>query len=203
MPCPPARPHLQRLSGISSRLLLAAMNSSRLASLPMPEGSPSKSRLLEFRYSFFSLVSLQMADWRESRQGRVRAAARVAQQPSCPPPQGWTHRQGGELISGQVQGLHVHPLVDAQGQLCNLVAAEVEAAQAGESVQALGHPRQVVAGQVHVWSVGEGASARAPPGSSSAARPCPNPAAPPPGSVAFSASLNLPEPPRNSLTRGV
>lgn len=75
----PTCPHLQRLSGISSRLLLAAMNSSRLASLPMPEGSPSKSRWLEFRYSFFSLVSLQMADWRESRQGGVRAAAKVAQ----------------------------------------------------------------------------------------------------------------------------
>lgn len=78
IPCP-ACPYLQRLSGISSRLLLAAMNSSRLASLPMPEGSPSKSRLLEFRYSFFSLVSLQMADWRENRQGKVRAAARMAQ----------------------------------------------------------------------------------------------------------------------------
>lgn len=55
--------NLQRLSGMSSRLLLAAMNSSRLASLPMPEGIPSKSSLLELRYIFFSLVSLQMADW--------------------------------------------------------------------------------------------------------------------------------------------
>lgn len=54
--------HLQRLSGISSRLLSAAANSSRLDSLPMPEGSPSKSSLLEFRYSLFSLASLQMAD---------------------------------------------------------------------------------------------------------------------------------------------
>lgn len=60
--------HLQRLSGISSRLLLAAMNSSRLVSLPMPEGSPSKSSLLEFRYNFFSFVSLQMADWRGGHQ---------------------------------------------------------------------------------------------------------------------------------------
>ena len=62
----PLRPasarHLHRLSGISSRLLLAAMNSSRLDSLPMPEGSPSKSSLLELRYSLLSLVSLQMAD---------------------------------------------------------------------------------------------------------------------------------------------
>lgn len=54
---------------MSSRLLLAAMNSSRLASLPTPEGSPSKSSLLEFRYSFFSLVSLQMADWRGRSRG--------------------------------------------------------------------------------------------------------------------------------------
>lgn len=61
----------------------------------------------------------------------------------------------------------MHPLVDAQGQLCNLVAAEIEAAQAGESVQALRHPRQVVAGQVHIWSVGEGASARRTPSPSS------------------------------------
>lgn len=59
--------HLQRLSGMSSRLLLAAMNSSRLASFPMPEGMPSKSNLLEFRYSFFSFVTLQMADWGRSR----------------------------------------------------------------------------------------------------------------------------------------
>ena len=59
---PASAQHLQRLSGISSSLLLAAMNSSRLDSLPMPEGSPSKSSLLEFRYSLFSLVSLQMAD---------------------------------------------------------------------------------------------------------------------------------------------
>ena len=62
-----AVPYLQRLSGMSSRLLLAAMNSSRLASLPMPEGIPSKSSLLEFRYIFFSLVSLQMADWGRRR----------------------------------------------------------------------------------------------------------------------------------------
>lgn len=61
---PHAPQHLHRLSGISSRLLLAAMNSSRLVSLPMPEGSPSKSSLLEFTYNFFSLASLQMADWR-------------------------------------------------------------------------------------------------------------------------------------------
>lgn len=55
-------PYLHRLSGMSSRLLLAAMNSSRLVSLPMPEGIPSKSSLLEFRYIFFSFVNLQMAD---------------------------------------------------------------------------------------------------------------------------------------------
>lgn len=169
------------------------MNSSRLASLPIPEGSPSKSRWLEFRYSFFSLVSLQMADWRESRQGGVRAAARGAQEPSCPPPQAWTHRQGGELISGQVQGLHVHPLVDAQGQLCNLVAAEVEAAQAGEGVQALGHPCQVVAGQVHIWGVGGGSISQGPPRQLQRGQACPNPTTPPPGSVAVSTSLNLPE----------
>lgn len=60
-------PYLHRLSGMSSRLLLAAMNSSRLTSLPMPEGMPSKSSLLEFRYIFFSLVSLQMADWGRRR----------------------------------------------------------------------------------------------------------------------------------------
>lgn len=52
---------------MSSRLLLAAMNSSRLASFPMPEGIPSKSSLLELRYIFFSLVSLQMADWGRKR----------------------------------------------------------------------------------------------------------------------------------------
>lgn len=72
--CPPVTqqiqlcaPYLHRLSGMSSRLLLAAMNSSRLVSLPMPEGIPSKSSLLEFRYIFFSLVSLQMADWGRRR----------------------------------------------------------------------------------------------------------------------------------------
>lgn len=53
----------------------------------------------------------------------------------------------------------MHPLIDAQGQLRDLVAAEVEAAQAGEGVQALGHPRQVVAGQIHIWGAGRGASA--------------------------------------------
>lgn len=50
---------------MSSRLLLAAMNSVRLDSLPTPGGTPSKSSLLELRYSFFSLDSLQMADWLE------------------------------------------------------------------------------------------------------------------------------------------
>lgn len=175
-------PHLQRLSGISSRLLLAAMNSSRLASLPMPEGSPSKSRRFEFRYSFFSLVSLQMADWRENRRV-VRGGRRgPGASPARP---GETHRQRGELVAGQVQGLHVHPLVDAQGQLGDLVAAEVETAQAGEGVQALGHPRQVVAGQVHVWAQGgapqPGPTRTAPEAASPGLTPGPTPL----GSMAF------------------
>lgn len=55
----------------------------------------------------------------------------------------------------------MHPLVNAQGQLCDLVAAEVEASQAGEGVQALRHPCQVVAGQVHICGTGWGASAGA------------------------------------------
>lgn len=54
--------HLQSPSGMSSRLLLAAMNSVRLESLPTPGGTPSKSSLLELMYSFFSLDSLQIAD---------------------------------------------------------------------------------------------------------------------------------------------
>lgn len=85
----------------------------------------------------------------------------------------------------------MHPLVDAQGQLCNLVAAEVEAAQAGEGVQALGHPRQVVAGQVHIWGVGGGSISQGPPRQLQRGQACPNPTAPPPGSVAVSTSLNL------------
>lgn len=52
----------------------------------------------------------------------------------------------------------MYPLVNAQGQLCDLVTAEVETAQAGQGVQALGHPCQVVAGQIHIWGMG-GASA--------------------------------------------
>lgn len=143
-PCPALPQHLQRLSGISSRLLLAAMNSSRPVSLPMPEGSPSKSNLLEFRYNFFSLVSLQMADCRGAGEGWV-VRAESSSFPPPHPPRSRTHGQRGELVAGQVQGLHVHPLVNAQGQLRDLVAAEVEAAQAGESVQALRHPRQVIA----------------------------------------------------------
>lgn len=59
--------HLQSPSGISSRLLLAAMNSVRLESLPTPGGTPSKSSLFEFTYSFFSLDSLQIADWKEAK----------------------------------------------------------------------------------------------------------------------------------------
>lgn len=39
------------------------MNSVRLDSLPMPGGTPSKSNLFELMYNFFSLDSLQMADW--------------------------------------------------------------------------------------------------------------------------------------------
>lgn len=58
---------LQSPSGMSSRLLLAAMNSVRLDSLPTPGGTPSKSSLLELTYSFFSLDSLQIADWREPK----------------------------------------------------------------------------------------------------------------------------------------
>lgn len=54
--------HLQSPSGMSSRLLFAAMNSVRLESLPTPGGTPSKSSLLELMYSFFSLDSLQIAD---------------------------------------------------------------------------------------------------------------------------------------------
>lgn len=54
--------NLQSPSGISSRLLLAAMNSVRLDSFPTPGGTPSKSNLLEFTYSFFSFDSLQIAD---------------------------------------------------------------------------------------------------------------------------------------------
>ncbi len=38
------------------------MNSTRLDNFPTPDGSPSKSILFEFTYSFFSLDSLQMAD---------------------------------------------------------------------------------------------------------------------------------------------
>lgn len=79
-------PYLHKLSGMSSRLLLAAMNSSRLVSLPMPEGIPSKSSLLEFRYIFFSLVSLQMADWGRGRwQGEGEP---------------WKHEQGGHAGAG-------------------------------------------------------------------------------------------------------
>lgn len=135
---------------MSSRLLLAAMNSSRLTSLPMPDGIPSKSSLLEFRYIFFSLVSLQMADW-----GRRRWYGEGEPRPwrhgkGC---HGWagTYGQGGELIAGQVEGLQLGPLVDAEGQLCDLVAAEVEAPQAAQGVEALGDATEVVAGQVHVW----------------------------------------------------
>lgn len=54
--------HLQSPSGMSSRLLFAAMNSVRLESLPTPGGTPSKSSLFELMYSFFSLDSLQIAD---------------------------------------------------------------------------------------------------------------------------------------------
>ena len=76
---PTSAQHLQRLSGISSSLLLAAMNSSRLDSLPMPEGSPSKSSWLEFRYSLFSLVSLQMADCRGHSRCGVRGGCQANQ----------------------------------------------------------------------------------------------------------------------------
>lgn len=69
----------------------------------------------------------------------------------------------------------MHPLVYAQGQLRDLVAAEVEAAQAGEGVQTLGHPRQVIAGQVHVWGAGWGASAGAHTPGARAASPSVNP----------------------------
>lgn len=145
-----AVPYLHRLSGMSSRLLLAAMNSSRLTSLPMPEGIPSKSSLLEFRYIFFSLVSLQMADWGRRRwwgEGEPRPRRHG---------KGWrgwagTYGQGGELVAGQVEGLQLGPLVDAEGQLCDLVAAEVETPQAAQGVEALGDATEVVAGQVHVW----------------------------------------------------
>lgn len=63
--------HLQSPSGISSRLLLAAMNSVRLESLPMPGGTPSKSNLLELMYSFFNLDSLQIADWMVSHEQKL------------------------------------------------------------------------------------------------------------------------------------
>lgn len=58
--------YLQSPSGISSRLLLAAMNSTRLDSFPTPDGTPSKSSLFEFKYSFFSLDNLQIADCKRS-----------------------------------------------------------------------------------------------------------------------------------------
>lgn len=60
--------YLQSPSGMSSRLLLAAMNSVRLESFPTPGGTPSKSSLFEFTYSFFSLDSLQIADWKKKNK---------------------------------------------------------------------------------------------------------------------------------------
>lgn len=64
--------------------------------------------------------------------------------------QAGTYRQGGELVAGQVEGLQLGPLVDAEGQLCDLVAAEVETPQAAQGVEALGDTTEVIAGQVHV-----------------------------------------------------
>lgn len=66
--CRTCKANLHSPSGMSSRLLLAAMNSVRLDNLPTPGGTPSKSSLLEFTYSFFSLDSLQMADWRQTQR---------------------------------------------------------------------------------------------------------------------------------------
>lgn len=63
-----------------------------------------------------------------------------------------TYRQGGELVAGQIEGLQLGPLVNAEGQLCDLVAAEVQAPQAAQCVEALGNTTEVVAGQVHIWS---------------------------------------------------
>lgn len=144
-----AVPDLHRLSGMSSRLLLAAMNSSRLASLPMPEGIPSKSSLLEFRYIFFNLVNLQIADCGRRQGVRENLGARRHGQG----PHVWagTYRQGGELVAGQVEGLQLGPLVNAERQLRDLVAAEVEAPQAAQGVKALGDTAEVITGQVHVW----------------------------------------------------
>lgn len=71
----------------------------------------------------------------------------------------------------------MHPLVDAEGQFRDLVAAEVQAPQAGEGVQALGHPRQVVAGQVHIWAWG-GRVSRGPCGGLQGRQACVNPGSP-------------------------
>lgn len=50
--------YLHSPSGISSRLLYAALNISKLWSFPMFAGIPSKSSLLELRYNFFKEDSL-------------------------------------------------------------------------------------------------------------------------------------------------
>lgn len=143
---------------MSSRLLFAAMNSVRLTSLLTPVGSPSKSNLFELTYSFFSLDSLQIADWLETEKqtfcehlvwalklqwGITRNAwgGRL-----CGP-----YRQRGELVSTQVQRLQLSPLVDAQRQLRDLIAAQVESLQAAQGIQALRYPSQVVTGKVHIW----------------------------------------------------
>lgn len=47
------RPYLARPSGIISMLLLEALKTSKLGSLPILAGIPSKSSWFPFRYSFF------------------------------------------------------------------------------------------------------------------------------------------------------
>lgn len=117
--------HLQSPSGISSRLLLAAMNSVRLDSLPMPGGTPSKSSLFELMYSFFSLDSLQIADW-IARHEQMLKAHKEWNRTLQPSERGRPYRQWGELVAAQVERLQLSPLVNAERQLGDLITAQVE-----------------------------------------------------------------------------
>lgn len=100
-------------------------------------------------YSFFSLDSLQMADW-IARHELVLDIIKGWKGTLQPSERGRPYRQWGELVAAQVEGLQLSPLVDAERQLGDLITAQVESLQASQRVEALRHPGQVITREVNI-----------------------------------------------------
>merc|ERR1719284_1228988 len=113
--------HLHKPSLTISRLLSAAEKTSRLESLPMPAGIPSKSSWLSQTYNFRSFVSLQ------SPLGRV-----------------WI------LFLERIKVFQHGPLLNQGRNFIDLIGSEVESLQPWKSQDTLGNLSQLVLTEIDI-----------------------------------------------------